>query len=171
MNLAGATPPLPLKEEGWIVSSHRDSLQSSWGLVTWRFFQAGMPTPSQCMFVLDESMHDSKRHFGGCLLDGSEVRIAPSLAAMPREIVLGVLAHEAGHCQDLNNPKRYGAPGGRLREYVNGPRHRRTSHETEVVADLLASEAMGERIGYVQVAGVGWIQCLGQGVSRPKGLR
>jgi hypothetical protein len=153
------------------VSYDRDTIQELWGLVTWRFFCAGLTAPSSCRFVLDESMHDSPRHFGGCTLDGEEVRISPSLARLPREVVLGVLAHEAGHCQDFCNPRRYGLSSGKLHWYLVGPKHKRTRHEGEVVADLLGGLAMGERIGYINLRGVGLIQCLGDGIARPAKLR
>jgi len=149
-----------------------DTIQEAWGLVCWRFLHQGrMHSPSRAVFELDGRMHDSPRHFGGCALDGLEVRISPALAHLPREVMLGVLAHEAGHVEDLRNPGLYGLSGGRLRVYSKGPQHRRTSHETEVVADKLAALGMGDVVGYVKLDGVGWIQCLGEGIARPKGLR
>jgi len=156
--------------EGWTLSYQNDTIQEAWGIVCWSFLHKGrMEAPSRAAFELDESMHTSPRHYGGCTLDGLTVKIAPSIAELPRDVMLGVLAHEAGHVEDFCNPDTYGLVRGKL-IYKAAPLPRRTSHQIEVIADKIAGLA-GYKIGYVDLRGVGWIECLGRGVARPKGLR
>ena len=154
------------------MSYNSNTIQAAWGKVCWVFLHHGrIDSPSLAAFVIDESMHDSPRHFAGCRLDGHEVRVASCLASLPNDVILGVLAHEAGHVEDFRSPDLYGLSGGKLHVYKASQRHRRSSHETEVVADKIAALGMGERVGYVKLDGIGWIQCLGSGVARPKTLK
>lgn len=131
-------------------------------------------------FELDESMHDTERHFAGTTLDGKEMHVAPALVDMPLDTVEAILAHEAGHVVDFCNPGRWWFRLNELRYVADLPTKglrklllswkERDEDEVEHVADAIAELVTGRRIGYVGV-GSCIVQTWDRGTPRPDGLR
>jgi hypothetical protein len=152
-------------------------LETVWEHVVRLFHRQGFDHPSKAKLSFDPSRHDSCRHFAAT--DGSEVYVAPALADMPYETMLGIMAHEAGHVEDLSCPGVWWLRSGRLcraefpskgaRKMVRAWEDR-SDDEVERVADALAEVALGRRIGYVGHAGC-LVQFVGRGKNRPKGLK
>jgi hypothetical protein len=100
------------------------------------------------------AVHDSPRHFGRTYphMDGTAtVVVAPALASLPYQAIVGVLLHELGHVLvfmlGLGEPKGYDA--------------------RERQADNVAEQLYGLPIGYVE-----GVQFIGAGIRpRPAGLR
>lgn len=129
-------------------------------------------------------MHDGGRHFAGTTLDGKLVCVAPELAELPEGTVAAIFAHELGHAVDHLHPGRFFWDGEELvfvKDSIGeDPRQQqarvarmkrwesRSEDEIELVADLIAEQATGNRIGYT---GPCLLQDLNRGVRRPKGLR
>lgn len=135
-------------------------------------------------FECSPEMHDTERHFAGTTLDGRKVLCAPEMADLPEDTVSAIMAHEFGHVVDHQFPAHFVVVDGQL-HFVgdvepSNPRaeqariarmrqwNKRTAHEIEVIADLIAQAAIGSRIGY---SGKCMLQGLNRGVPRPEGLR
>lgn len=155
-------------------------LMPHWQEVVEGFGEAGYDEPARAEFVLTEDAHDSCRHFGAMRNDGLVLYVAPELVHMPVETIDGILAHEAGHSVDLQNPGIYWfrrnalfkaeeLPSKGLRKILKAWRGR-DDDEVERVADAIAFHALGVRIGYVG-SPTCLVQALGRGKRRPKGLR
>jgi len=128
-------------------------------------------------------MHDSPRHFAGCLEDGSEIVVAPELAELGYDTVCAIFAHELGHATDFTYPARFILQPDRHVRTVPPPdddvaaaRHwrrwlsewkRRDEDTVELTADGIAETVMGVPIGY---RGPCLLQAFG-GRPRPLGLR
>jgi len=154
-------------------------LETIWEHVVLRFTAASFRHPAKAKFSLDPSRHDSCRHFAAAAMDGSEVFVAPALADMPFETALAILAHEAGHVEDLASPGVWWFRNDRLlrSEFpAKGARkvvkawEQRSDDEIERVADAIAEVALGIKIGYVGEPSC-LVQCAGRGRRRPDNLR
>jgi hypothetical protein len=150
-----------------------------WDHVVRLFSDARMHHPASAKLEFDAQAHDSCRHFAACELDGSRVIVAPELADMPHATVLGILAHEAGHVEDLRSPGLWWFRNGlqRVEQFPSkGAKsllrawRDRSDDEVERVADALGELALGERIGYVGHAGC-LVQRVGASRARPDGLK
>lgn len=131
-------------------------------------------------------MHDTPRHFAGAAEDGSRIRVAPQIVDLPEDTVAAILAHEFGHILDHLNPGRFVLQAdeesllfigdieedvqradkvrlARIRQWRS-----RNEHSVELVADLIAAEVIGKRIGY---SGPCLLQGFGRGIPRPASLR
>lgn len=122
-------------------------------------------------------IRDSGRHFAGASEDGRIIAVAPEMVDLPEDTVAAIFGHEFGHVVDFLNPARFLRDGkfllfmpeedparlARVRQW-----EARGEDEVERVADQIAEEALGIRIGY---SGPCMLQGLGRGVPRPKGLR
>jgi hypothetical protein len=131
-------------------------------------------------------MHDAPRHFAGCAENGRLIAVAPHLAELPEEAVVGILAHELGHAMDFAYSGHYVIDDGELRErahavydesdkrmrqaLVAASRHWRDRDDdaVEKTADLIAERVTGRTIGYV---GPCELQAFDRGSSRRPGLR
>lgn len=155
-----------------------------WDEVVESFKSAGFAEPSHVSrIVFTDEVRDSCRHFAAMRMDGKLLYLSPEIVEMPEETILGIMAHEAGHAVDLQNPGIYwfrrqallvSEPLDRLtsRELkkLMDAWHDRSDEEVERVADALAEQAMGLRMGYVGKPGC-LVQALGRGKKRPPGLR
>jgi len=131
-----------------------------------------------------EEIHDTDRHFAGTTLDGRKVLVAPEMAELPEDTVAAIMAHEFGHVVDhqfpayfvcvedelvfvgdvdVSTPRGAQAKVARMRQWEKRP-----VDELERLADLIAHQATGSRIGY---SGKCLLQGLNRGTPRPKGLR
>jgi hypothetical protein len=162
-----------------MTDAREDVLEAVWEEVIRKFEGKGLDHPASARLSFDPSRHDSCRHFAATTMDGSEVLVAPSLADMPYETVLAILAHEAGHVEDLCCPGVWWYRQGKLRhtDLPNRGMRRfiqawkdRSDDEVEHVADAIAELALGQRIGYVGHPGC-LVQFVGRGKRRPKGLK
>ena len=161
-----------------MIDHRQDVIETVWEQVVRTFSDKDLHHPESARLSLDPSRHDSCRHFAATTMDGSEVLVAPDLADMPYETMLAILAHEAGHVEDLCSPGVWWFREGRLRR-VSFPKRGakglvrswqdRSDDEVERVADAIAELALGQRIGYVGHAGC-LVQSVGRGTRRPKGL-
>jgi len=137
------------------------------------FVLAGLERVQDTKLRCSSSMHDSSRHFAGCLEDGRIIYAAPELVEMPPETVLGILAHELGHAADFLYPGEFVLRGDHViaeepdRHRLRGWK-RRQNDTVEVTADLIAEWVLGTSIGY---RGPCLLQTLGTLGPRPKGLR
>jgi hypothetical protein len=152
-----------------------------WDEVVARFLESGFEKPQRIKsLTITSEVHDSCRHFAAVREDGSAVYIAPELVSMPDETILGILAHEAGHVEDLSCPGMYWYRKGRLHVSEDVPEKGfrkvlkawsdRSDDEVERVADEIAYEAFGIRIGYIGPKTC-LVQAMGRGKRRPRGLR
>jgi len=140
-----------------------------------KFIDAGLERISETRLRCNSDMHDTPRHFAGCLEDGKHIYAAPELIEMPEATVMGILAHELGHAADFLYPGEFVLRGNEVVHMGPPDRHRlqgwrkRDEDTVEVVADLIAGQVLGTNIGY---RGPCHLQSLGVGgCSRPKGLR
>lgn len=158
----------------------QEVLEAVWDQVVQLFAEKQMHHPSRARLEFDSGMHDSCRHFAGCMLDGSCVVASPELADMPFGTTLAVLSHEAGHVEDLRSPGIWWFRGGKLKRVDALPSKgagkiirawgERDNDEVERVADALGEIALGDRIGYVGHPGC-LVQHVGAGRKRPKNLK
>lgn len=146
-----------------------------------RFVKAGLDRVQRVSLVCSWEARGGERNFAGCLVDGSEIIVAPDLAELPIATIQGILAHELGHASDFLYPACFQAiTRSKLqvydREDFNDKVWRsklrdwkeRDDDMVEVTADLIAEAAIGEKIGYI---GRCRLQTIGKGPRRPKGLR
>ena len=139
-----------------------------------RFVEAGLERVSKTKLRCKLGLHDTPRHFAGCLEDGTMIYAAPELVEMPTDSVLGILAHELGHAADFLYPGEFLLREDRVvriepdKQRMKGWRNR-DEDTVEITADLIAEQVLGTSIGY---RGPCHLQCLGfSGSPRPKGLR
>jgi hypothetical protein len=149
-----------------VLEPYFDELQA-------RFVEVGLTRVRKTKLHCRLGLHDTPRHFGGCLEDGSIIYAAPELVELPTDTVLGILAHELGHATDFLYPGEFLLRGDHVvridpdRERIKGWK-RRDSDTVEVTADLIAEYVLEVPIGY---RGPCHLQALGlPGKSRPIGL-
>ncbi len=155
-------------------------IETVWDDIVLAFAAQGLHHPAKARLEMDPARHDSCRHFAATTMDGSVVYVAPELADMPYGTLLGILAHEAGHVEDLRSPGIWWFRGGKLKRAEGIPsrgarKHlaawqERSNDEVERVADALGELAIDQKIGYVGQPGC-LVQFVGEGVRRPKGLK
>lgn len=140
-----------------------------------QFIEAGLDRVTETRLRCKADMHDTPRHFAGCLHDGTVIYAAPELVEMPPDTVLGILAHELGHAVDFLYPGEFVLRGDVVVRDLHPDRQRmkgwrkRDDDTVEITADLIAGQVMGAPIGY---RGPCHLQSLGTGgARRPKGLR
>lgn len=139
-----------------------------------QFFEAGLERVAETRLRCQLGMHDTPRHFGGCIEDGTMIYAAPQLVELPTDTVLGILAHELGHAVDFLYPGEFLLRGSYVvrvepdRQRIKGWK-RRDPDTVEVTADLIAEYVLEAPIGY---RGPCHLQALGiPGRPRPEGLR
>lgn len=71
------------------------------------FEDKGFAEPGRVRVEMDPKWHDSCRHYAAMTTDGRAMFFAPAMADLPPDNIKGVLAHEAGHLVDYQNPGRY----------------------------------------------------------------
>lgn len=143
-----------------------------------RYLSAGFDL-SRTRLKCDPKMHDSPRHFAACREDGLLILVAPELADLNYDMVLGILAHECGHATDFLYPGEFVLEGrGALRrdrdaetdkqwrKFLNAWKQR-DDDAVELTADAIAESVLGVPIGY---RGPCMLQSF-EGVPRPIGLR
>lgn len=151
-----------------------------WADVIEAFGATGYAEPEDVRLVITEEAHDSCRHFGATRADGRVLYLAPQLVHMPVETIDGILAHEAGHIVDLQNPGIFwwrkdmlmqaeALPSRGMRKILRAWEDR-SDDEVERVADEIAYQVLGLRVGYVG-SPTCLVQALGRGKRRPRGLR
>jgi len=139
-----------------------------------KFLTAGLAEVAKTKLRCQLGIHDTPRHFAGCLENGSIIYAAPELVELPHDTVFGILAHELGHAADFLYPGHFVLRGDKVAFTEKVDKHRfsgwqrRNSDDVEFSADLIAEWAVGTRIGYL---GPCHLQSLGRGVPRPYGLR
>lgn len=137
------------------------------------FSESGLYLVQETKLRCRLDMHDSGRHFAGCVEDGLMIYAAPQLVEMPPETVLGILAHELGHACDFLYPAEFQLRGDHV-VFTTPDRHQmkgwkqRDEDTVEVTADYIAEWALGTSIGY---RGPCKLQSLGAPGKRPLGLR
>lgn len=151
-----------------------------WLDVVEAFDMHGLGEVARARLVITEEVHDSCRHFAATRHDGLVLYVAPQLVHMPIETIDGILAHEAGHIVDLQNPGIFWFRNNTLLQAESLPKKKvrktlrawqeRSDDEVERVADEIAHEVLGVRIGYVGPPTC-LVQSLGRGKRRPRGLR
>lgn len=135
-------------------------------------------------FECREDIHDSPRHFAAASVDGRKIYAAPELADQSEDTVAAIFAHEFGHICDHRYPAHWvlvdeklvflGSvePNDKRSEQARVARMRqwekRDDHEVEVLADKIAEDATGSRIGY---CGPCMLQGLNRGTPRSKDIR
>jgi hypothetical protein len=134
-------------------------------------------------FVIDESMHDTPRHFAATRDDGLLMLFAPEIVDLDVETLVAIIAHEFGHALDFLYPARFYMP-------ADGPAEatwiverdldtrafrtwskiwdKRNRDQIEWAADGIAEFMTGKHITY---CGPCILQCFSGGIERPKGLR
>lgn len=139
-----------------------------------KFIQAGLEKVSEVKLRCQLGLHDTPRHFAGCVEDGRIIYAAPELVEMPTDTVLGILAHELGHAADFLYPGEFVLRGDHVirvepdRQRMKGW-NKRDDDTVEITADYIAEKALGAPIGY---RGPCHLQSLGRpGSPRPIGLR
>lgn len=138
-----------------------------------RFVAAGLARVGDTRLKCTEGLHDTPRHFAGCIESGKIIYAAPEMAELPVEIVCGILAHELGHAADFLYPGEFLLRGDSVvmvapdRERLKGWK-RRDDDSVEFSADRIAELVLGTSIGY---RGPCKLQALGFYNPRPKGLR
>lgn len=139
-----------------------------------RFVAAGLGRVEETCLRCASSLHDTPRHFAGCLEDGTVIYAAPQMVELSEETVMGILAHELGHAADFLYPGEFVLRGDRVvrmkpdTQRMKGWR-KRDEDTVELVADLIAEVVLGTAIGY---RGPCHLQSLGAGgIRRPLGLR
>jgi hypothetical protein len=126
-------------------------------------------------------VHDSPRHFAACRDDGRVIVVAPEMAELPVESVVGIMSHEFGHAADYLYPAQFTldsdhkAARRQRREFgdtqwirLSKAWSRRDEDLVELTADAVAELATGNRIGYL---GPCQLQAFDRGKARPQGLR
>ena len=146
------------------------------------FVKAGLTAVRRVRLVCSSEMHDRPRHFAGTTEDGLEIHVAPVMAEIDEQAVLGITAHEFGHATDFLYPGEFVVGKGeerivrRVRDEVPDKQwlrwqrawQGRSPDVVEKTADLIAASVWGSPIGYV---GPCLLQSFEGGVPRPLGLR
>lgn len=139
-----------------------------------RFVEAGLERVSETRLRCSLGLHDTPRHFAGCVEDGTVIYAAPELVEMPTDTVLGILAHELGHAADFLYQGEFVLREDHVirvepdRQRLKGWR-KRDNDTVEITADCIAEKALGTSIGY---RGPCHLQALGHcGSPRPLGLK
>jgi hypothetical protein len=150
-----------------------------WGDIVDAFEHMGYTEPDTTRLVITDEVHDTCRHFAATRIDGGVLYLAPQLVHMPVETIDGILAHEAGHIVDLQNPGIFWFRNDLLLQAEELPSkgrrkvlrawQDRSDDEVERVADEIAYQVLGVRIGYVGPSTC-LVQALGRGQRRPYGL-
>lgn len=150
-----------------ILEPYFDELQA-------KFIRAGLELVGETRLRCKLGLHDTPRHFAGCLHDGTMIYAAPELVEMPVDTVLGILAHELGHAADFLYPGEFLLRGDHVvriepdKQRIRGWK-KRDDDTVEITADLIAEKVLGTSIGY---RGPCHLQALGvAGQPRPLGLR
>lgn len=139
-----------------------------------RFVAAGLERVSETKLRCSLGLHDTPRHFAGCVEDGTIIYAAPELVEMPTDTVLGILAHELGHAADFLYPGEFVLREDHVIRVTPDPQRKkgwrkRDEDTVEITADFIAEKALGTSIGY---RGPCHLQALGHhGSPRPLGLR
>jgi len=139
-----------------------------------RYLEAGWDRVRHTRLRCDPGMHDTPRHFAGCLLSGKIIYVAPELVDLPQKTMLGILAHELGHATDFLYPGEFQLRGTHVRHVEANPQtlkgwKRRDDDSVEITADFIAEMVLGTPIGY---RGPCQLQNLGvPNRPRPLGLR
>jgi hypothetical protein len=145
-----------------------------------KYVEGGISKVKVTELRASSEMHDTERHFAGCRDDGLVIVVAPEIAELAEDFVIGILAHELGHATDFLYPGEFvmGKDGiaRRRRDDVTDKQwlkwqrswDRRDPDVVERTADLIAGEVWGKPIGY---AGPCLLQTFRTGVARPEGLR
>lgn len=136
-------------------------------------------------------VHDTERHFAGCVDDGSRIIVAAEIADLPDENLVAILSHEMGHAADFVYPMRWQLTEDGLREWAHpdwavggAPDERmlynrrkqwdaREHDEIERTADAVAEWAYGKMGApkVIRYAGPCMLQSFSEGVApRPVGL-
>jgi hypothetical protein len=129
-------------------------------------------------FVVEESIHDSDRHFAGCRQDGMLILLAPESVELPEETLVAIIAHEFGHAADYAYPAKWlperdapahwlGASASQEAKRWRKAWPKRSRDQQEWAADSIAQAVTGRKIGY---CGPCLLQCW-DGQPRPGGLR
>jgi len=140
-----------------------------------KYIEAGFEEIAITKLRCTADMHDTPRHFAGCLESGEVIYAAPHMAELPVDTVLGILAHELGHAADFLYPAQFVLRGDHVvfsseephRMQLKGWR-KRDDDTIEIMADYIAEYVLGTSIGY---RGPCHLQCLGVYSPRPMGLR
>jgi hypothetical protein len=83
-------------------------IQGYWIPITQAFKQAGYKAPSAITRLrIDSEAHDNCRHYAMAKKDGTVMIVGPEIVDLPPENIVGILAHEAGHFVDFDNPGRF----------------------------------------------------------------
>lgn len=138
-----------------------------------RYLDAGLDLLKRTKLRCAWDLHDTPRHFAGCLQDGTVIYAAPQMVELHEDTVMGILAHELGHAADFLYPGEFVLRGDHvIRTHPDDQRLRgwrkRDADTVEIVADLIAGKVLGVPLGY---RGPCMLQSLSGGVPRPKGLR
>lgn len=146
------------------------------------FVGAGFDAAKRVQLYVAPSMHDSVRHFAGTRDDGTVIMLAPEMVELPENTVAAIIAHEFGHATDFLYPGEFALGPERVamrrnRSEFDGDEHwvkwvkewqKRDDDVVEFVADAIAEQVTGRRIGYV---GPCKLQAFDRGKARPMGLR
>jgi hypothetical protein len=145
------------------------------------FKESGLSRVGKTLLYVAPDMHDTARHYGACKSDGLAILVAPELAELPEDFVIGILYHEFGHATDFLYPGEFTlgreeAVIRRVREEVSDKQWLRwqrmwdaRDHDVvEKTADQIAGKVWGQPIGY---AGPCLLQNFKTGEARPRGLR
>lgn len=140
-----------------------------------QYVDAGLERVSETRLRCSANLHDTPRHFAGCLQNGTMIYAAPQMIELPEATVMGILSHELGHAADFLYPGVFVLRGDEVEIDEDPDRQRlkgwkqRDDDTVEIVADLIAEKVLGISIGY---RGPCHLQSLGVGGSRrPVGLR
>lgn len=128
--------------------------------------------------IVESSARDSDRHYAACRDDGLLIVMAPDAAQLDTESLVAIICHELGHAVDFLYPAQWagfrGKPAAWILEGSKKPQKireiwaSRSDDQVEWHADSIAEAVTGLQIKY---CGSCQIQCFGNGVERPPGLR
>lgn len=155
-----------------IIEPHFDAVRDAFA----EFEPAPAKRLSACAsvrFIVDETVHDSARHFAKCRDDGRLILVAPEAADLDVEQLVALLCHELGHAADFLYPANFQWQRGAAASWRDPPHRleawsRRRAEQVEWAADSIAQLVTGRRIEY---CGPCMVQCFSGGKGRPAGLR
>lgn len=146
-----------------------------------KYAESGLNRLKRVQLVIDPVAHDTDRHFAACREDGLLIVLAPEIADLEEDYLVGIVAHELGHAADFLYPGRYQLVDGKLVEWDHPDWSRkqrgapidgklafnrrtqwqsRSAQEVELTADAVAGRVFGRPVRY---AG----PCMLQTFSRP----